>query len=115
MKLITAIIRPETLEAVWVAIDRLGLSLLSVSQVIGDRSEAGYSFVYRGRAVYSPRPKLRLEIAAPDTAVAAAVKVIAREAGAEAPERDAVAKVFVTEVYQYVNIHDDRDPPAIAS
>jgi nitrogen regulatory protein PII len=115
MKLITAIIRPDHLEAVWVAVDRMGLSMLSVSQVIGDRSESGYSFMYRGRTVQSPRPKLRLEIAADDRAVSSAVKTIAREAAPEAPERSGEVKVFVTDLFECVNIHDDCDPPAIAS
>jgi nitrogen regulatory protein P-II 1 len=115
MKLITAIICPEKLEAVRVVIDRQGLSLLSVSQVIGDRSEAGYSFMYRGRTVHSPRPKLRLEIAADEKAVAAAIKAIVREAATESTEQSGDGKVFVTDLYECVNIRGGGNAPAIAS
>src|SRR5262245_10177838 len=78
MKLIVAIIRPEKLQAVQASLPEPEACLLSVSQVVGDGREAGFTEIYRGREVRVPRPKLRLEIAVTDALVQGAVESITR-------------------------------------
>lgn len=84
MKLIVAVVRPDKLQAIQAAIEKLDMCLMCISQAIGDGREPGYTQIYRGREVHVRRPRLRLEIAANDAAVAEAVAAIAR-AGAIGP------------------------------
>src|SRR5262249_32969025 len=78
MKLIVAIIRPEKLEAVQASLQEPEECLVSVSQVVGNGRDPGFTELYRGREVRVPRPKLRLEIAVHDAQVQGAVEAIAR-------------------------------------
>jgi nitrogen regulatory protein PII len=78
MKLIIAIIRPENLEVVQAALHERKACLISVSQVLGDGREPGRTGIYRGTEFRVRRPKLRLEIAADDWGVEAAVEAILR-------------------------------------
>ena len=79
MKLIIAIIRPENLEVVQAALHERKACLISVSQVLGDGREPGRTGIYRGTEFRVRRPKLRLEIAADDRGVEAAVEAIRPE------------------------------------
>jgi nitrogen regulatory protein PII len=78
MKLIVAIIRPEKLDAVQAAVNGLETGMMSVSQVVGDAREPGYTEIYRGREVKVPRPKLRIEIVVSDLLAQRVVQAIAR-------------------------------------
>jgi nitrogen regulatory protein PII len=78
MKLIVATIGPEKMEAVQAAVRELDAYLMSVSQVVGDPREPGFTEIYRGRQIRVPRPKLRLEMVVDDTAVMQAVDAIVR-------------------------------------
>jgi len=62
MKKIEAIIRPERLQSVQDALDELGVSGLTVSDVMGCGRQKGYTEQYRGsRANISLLPKIKIE------------------------------------------------------
>ena len=62
MKKIEAIIRPERLQDVQDSLDALGVSGLTVSEVVGCGRQKGYTEQYRGsRANISLLPKIKVE------------------------------------------------------
>jgi nitrogen regulatory protein P-II 1 len=66
MKKIEAIIRPERLQSVQDALDELGVSGLTVSDVMGCGRQKGYTEQYRGsRANISLLPKIKIESVVP--------------------------------------------------
>ena len=70
MKKIEAIIRPERLQPVQDALDQLGVSGLTVTEVMGCGRQKGYTEQYRGsRANISLLPKLKIESVLPDDVV----------------------------------------------
>ena len=70
MKLVTAIIKPFTLEDVKGALERIGVLGMTVSEVQGYGRQKGHTEVYRG-AEYSVDfvPKVRVEVVVDDTQV----------------------------------------------
>jgi nitrogen regulatory protein P-II 1 len=81
MKKIEAIIRPERLQEVQDALDQLGVSGLTVSDVRGCGRQKGYTEQYRGsRANISLLPKLKVESVVPEQMVEQAVEAIAAAA-----------------------------------
>src|SRR5215831_345198 len=73
MKLIMALIQPEKLAAVQVAMEAQGASLLAVSQTLGDPACMG---LYRGREFPLRQLQLRLDMAVDDRCVDAIVAAI---------------------------------------
>ncbi|MDQ4502255.1 P-II family nitrogen regulator [Sinomonas sp. ASV322] len=67
MKLITAIVRPEKLDAVRESLESYGVQGLTVSRASGYGQQRGYTEVYRG-AQYNVDlvPKVRIEVLAED-------------------------------------------------
>lgn len=104
MKLIIAVIRPEKLTAVQQAIDQESACLLSVSQVLGNARESGYTEIYRGRQVQVQRPKLRVEIAVDDVFVDSVVDAIVRAASTAGPGQLGDGKVFVVQMDECIPI-----------
>ena len=81
MKKIEAIIRPERLQEVQDALDELGVSGLTVSEVMGCGRQKGYTEQYRGsRANISLLHKLKVESVVPQSVVDEAVEAIVRAA-----------------------------------
>ena len=77
MKKIEAIIRPERLQDVQDALDGLGVSGLTVSDVVGCGRQKGYTEQYRGsRANISLLPKIKVESVVPQGMAEAAVDAI---------------------------------------
>jgi nitrogen regulatory protein P-II 1 len=77
MKKIEAIIRPERLQPVQDALDELGVSGLTVTEVMGCGRQKGYTEQYRGsRANISLLHKLKVETVLPAERVDAAVEAI---------------------------------------
>ncbi len=68
MKLVTAIVKPFTLEDVKSALEQIGVLGMTVSEVQGFGRQKGHTEVYRG-AEYSVDfvPKVRVEVLADDT------------------------------------------------
>lgn len=77
MKLITAIIKPFTLEDVKTSLEELGVLGMTVSEVQGYGRQKGHTEVYRG-AEYAVDfvPKVRVEVVVDDAAVDKVVDVI---------------------------------------
>jgi nitrogen regulatory protein P-II 1 len=77
MRKIEAIIRPERLQQVQDALDELGVSGLTVSDVVGCGRQKGYTEQYRGsRANISLLPKIKVESVVPSALVDRAVEAI---------------------------------------
>ncbi|OBH15248.1 P-II family nitrogen regulator [Mycolicibacter sinensis] len=81
MKLITAIVKPFTLEDIRTGLEQAGLQGMTVSEVRGYGRQKGHTEVYRG-AEYSVDfvPKLRVEVLVDDVAVEQILDIIARAA-----------------------------------
>jgi nitrogen regulatory protein P-II 1 len=102
MQKIEAIIRPERLQDVQDALDDLGVSGLTVSDVVGCGRQKGYTEQYRGaRANISLLPKIKVESVVPGSVVDAAVQAIV--AAARTGEIGD-GRVFVYPVEQAVRI-----------
>ena len=102
MQKIEAIIRPERLQDVQDALDDLGVSGLTVSEVVGCGRQKGYTEQYRGsRANISLLPKIKVESVVPSGIVDAAVEAIV-EAARTGDIGD--GRVFVYPVEQAVRI-----------
>ena len=113
MKLIVAIVRPEKLETIQTALNKKGICLMSVSQVVGYGREEGIMQVYRSTKTYSRKSKLRLEIAVNDFQADDAVDAIVSAAATGHPGQVGDGKVFVMELDQCVRVRDrERGPYA---
>src|SRR5919112_5864753 len=102
MKKIEAIIRPERLQEVQDALDALGVSGLTVSEVVGCGRQKGYTEQYRGsRANISLLPKIKVESVVPSDIVDSAVEAIV---SAARTGEIGDGRVFVYPVEQSVRI-----------
>ena len=102
MKKIEAIIRPERLQQVQDALDELGVSGLTVSEVMGCGRQKGYTEQYRGsRANISLLPKIKVESVVPDDVVDRAVDAIV---GGGYTGETGDGRVFVYDVGQSIRI-----------
>jgi nitrogen regulatory protein P-II 1 len=102
MKKIEAIIRPERLQEVQNALDELGVSGLTVSEVMGCGRQKGYTEQYRGsRANISLLPKIKVESVVPSDLVDKAVEAIV---GAAYTGETGDGRVFVYAVEQSIRI-----------
>ena len=102
MRKIEAIIRPERLQDVQDALDELGVSGLTVSEVMGCGRQKGYTEQYRGsRANISLLPKLKVESVVSAEIVDKAVDAIV---GAAYTGETGDGRVFVYDVEQSVRI-----------
>ena len=81
MKLITAIVKPFTLEDGKTGLEQTGILGMTVSEVQGYGRQKGHTEVYRG-AEYSVDfvPKVRVEVVVDDSAVDKVVDVIVQAA-----------------------------------
>ena len=102
MKKIEAIIRPERLQDVQDALDELGVSGLTVSEVMGCGRQKGYTEQYRGsRANISLLPKLKVETVVADEITDKCVDAIV---GAAYTGETGDGRVFVWDIVQAVRI-----------
>jgi nitrogen regulatory protein P-II 2 len=102
MKLITAIVRPFKLDDLEMAVARLGVQGMTVTEVQGYGRQKGHAEYYRG-AEYSVDfvPKTRVEIAVDDGIVEPVVEAIANVARTG---KVGDGKIFVTELEQAIRI-----------
>ena len=112
MKKIEGIIRSERLQEVQDALDELGVSGLTVSEVMGCGRQKGYTEQYRGsRANISLLPKLKVESVVPDEVVDKAVDAVV---GGAYTGETGDGRVFVYDVEQAIRIRTgERGPDAI--
>ena len=102
MKRVEAIIRPDRLQAVQDALDGLGVSGLTVTEVVGCGAQRGYTEVYRGaRANISLQRKVKVEAVVPDPRVDGVVDAIL---GAARTGEVGDGKIFVLPVDQAIRI-----------
>src|SRR5947209_3868805 len=102
MKKVEAIIRAERLQDVQDALDELGVSDLTVSEVMGCGRQKGYTEQYRGSRVnISLLPKLKVESVVPDEVVD---KVVDAIVGAAYTGEIGDGRLFVYDVEQAVRI-----------
>jgi nitrogen regulatory protein P-II 1 len=102
MKLVTAIIKPFTLDDVKAALEQVGVLGMTVSEVQGYGRQKGHTEVYRG-AEYSVDfvPKVRVEVLVDDTL---ADKVVDAVVEAARTGKIGDGKVWVTPVDTVVRV-----------
>ena len=112
MKKVEAIIRAERLQPVQDALDELGVSGLTVSEVMGCGRQKGYTEQYRGsRANISLLPKIKVESVVSTEVVDKAVDAIV---GAAYTGETGDGRVFVYDVEQSVRIRTgERGPDTV--
>ena len=112
MKKILAIVRPNKLEIIKEALDNIGCSSLTVTEVRGRGRQKGITEIYRGREYpIDLLPKLELTIVVPDSAASKVVDTIAKAAHTG---EIGDGKIFITNVEQVVRIRTgERDHDAI--
>ncbi len=102
MKKVEAIIRPDRLQAVQDALDVLGGSGLTITEVLGCGRQRGYTETYRGaRANISLQRKVKVEAVVADDSVEAVVAAIA---GAAKTGEVGDGKIFVLPVEEAIGI-----------
>ncbi len=112
MKLVTAVIKPHKWEDVRSALEAVGVTGMTVSEVSGYGRQKGHTEVYRG-AEYDITlvPKVRLEIVVADGDVEAVTTAVL--AGAQTG-RIGDGKVWVSPVESVVRVRTgDRDGDAL--
>ncbi len=112
MKLVTAVIKPHKWEDTRVALETVGITGMTVSEVSGYGRQKGHTEVYRG-AEYDIAlvPKIRLEIVVNDADVDAVVDAVV---SAAQTGRIGDGKVWVSPVESVVRVRTgDRDDSAI--
>ena len=112
MKLIIAIVKPFKLDEVREALNALGVSGMTVSEVKGYGRQKGHTEIYRGAEyVVNLLPKVRVEVAVPTELADKAVAAIAK--GARTGQIGD-GKIFVTSLDRAVRIRTgETDSDAI--
>ena len=102
MKLVKSIVRPNKVDEIREALEKLSISGLTVTDVRGHGRQKGHTAVYRGKEYsVSLLPKVEIEIVVPDEMVDDAIKAIS--AAARTGEIGD-GRVFVLPVEQGYNI-----------
>jgi nitrogen regulatory protein P-II 1 len=112
MKLVTAVVKPHKWEDVRVALEAVGVTGMTVSEVSGYGRQKGHTEVYRG-AEYDIAlvPKVRLEIVVDDRDVDDVVRTITASAQTG---RIGDGKVWVVPVDSVVRVRTgERDESAV--
>ena len=102
MKFITAIIKPFKLDDVRDALDEIGITGLTVTEVKGYGRQKGHTEMYRG-AEYRVDflPKVKIEIATSDERADEVIDTIQKEAGSN---KLGDGKIFVFDLEQCIRI-----------
>ena len=102
MKKIEAIIRHERLQEVQDALDQLGVSGLTVSEVVGCGRQKGYTEQYRGvSANISLLPKIKVEAVVPEKLLETALEAIVNAARTD---KIGDGKIFVSPIEHVLRI-----------
>ena len=81
MKLIKAIVRPNKVDDVRLALEKLNISGLTVTEVRGHGKQKGHTAIYRGKEYnVSLLPKMEIEVVVSDEVTDEAVKAIIQAA-----------------------------------
>jgi nitrogen regulatory protein PII len=77
MKLIKAIVRPNKVDDVKTALEKMQISGMTVTEVRGHGKQKGHTAIYRGQEYnVSLLPKMEIEIVVPDNMVDDAIKAV---------------------------------------
>ena len=102
MKLVSAIIKPFKLEEVRSALDSIGVSGMTISEVKGFGRQKGHTELYRGAEyVIDFLPKIKIEIAVTDEILD---KVLDAITSAASSGKIGDGKIFVTQLDQAIRI-----------
>ena len=112
MKLVSAIIKPFKLEEVRSALDSIGVSAMTISEVKGFGRQKGHTELYRGAEyVIDFLPKIKIEIAVTDDILD---KVIDAITSAASSGKIGDGKIFVSHLEQAIRIRTgEKDEDAI--
>ncbi|MDC0454307.1 P-II family nitrogen regulator [Gammaproteobacteria bacterium] len=112
MKLVSAIIKPFKLEEVRSALDSIGVSGMTISEVKGFGRQKGHTELYRGAEyVIDFLPKIKIEIAVTDDILD---KVIDAITSAASSGKIGDGKIFVSQLEQAIRIRTgEKDEDAI--
>ncbi len=81
MKLIKSIIRPNKVEDVREALEKIGASGMTITEVRGHGKQKGHTAIYRGKEYnVSLLPKMQVEVVVSDSMADEAVKAIVQSA-----------------------------------
>ncbi len=102
MKYVSAVIKPQKLDDVRAALQALGVSGLTVTDVRGYGRQKGHTEVYRG-AEYSVdfRPKVKIDIAVPTDLLSAVLDAIRAKANSGSIGD---GKIFVFELSDVIRV-----------
>ena len=102
MQLIKAIVRPNKVDDVKAALDKLGVSGMTVTEVRGHGKQKGHTAIYRGKEYnVSLLPKMSIETVVADASVDETIKAIITAARTG---EIGDGRVFVLPVEQSYNI-----------
>jgi nitrogen regulatory protein PII len=77
MKLIKSIVRPNKVDEVKDALEKLGIAGMTVTEVRGHGKQKGHTAIYRGKEYnVSLLPKMQIEVVVADSIVEDAIKAI---------------------------------------
>ena len=112
MKLVTAVVKPFKLDEVKVALTKLGVSGMMVTQARGFGRQGGHIEIYRGREYeFDFIDKIRIEVACTDEQLDAVIDAIVTSAKTGTVGD---GKVWVTDVERVVRVRtDERGPDAL--
>ena len=106
MKLIIAIIEPFKLEEVKTALAEVGVEGMTVTEVKGFGRQKGHTEIYRGSEyTVDFLPKVKIEVAVTDDAVAKAIDAIVASAKTG---KIGDGKVFVLPIEEVIRIRTDE-------
>jgi nitrogen regulatory protein PII len=96
MQLIKAIVRPNKVDEVKDALEKIGVAGMTVTEVRGHGQQKGHTAIYRGKEYnVSLLPKMQIETVVTDSLVEATIKAIV---GAAKTGEIGDGRVFVTPV-----------------
>ena len=102
MKLVTAIIKPFKLDEVREALSAIGVQGITVTEVKGFGRQKGHTELYRGAEyVVDFVPKVKIEIAVPDSQAKPAIDTILRTANTG---KIGDGKIFVSDLAEVIRI-----------
>ena len=106
MKLITAIVKPFTLEDIKASLEQVGILGMTVSEVQGYGRQKGHTEVYRGREyTVDLLPKIKLEMVLPDALASRVVDTILKTAKTG---KIGDGKIFLTRVEEAIRIRNEE-------
>ena len=81
MKLIKCIVRPNKVDEVKDALEKIGISGMTVTEVRGHGKQKGHTAIYRGKEYnVSLLPKMQIEVVVADSVVDDAIRTIVQSA-----------------------------------